>query len=233
MPAQELSLGITLAVLGAGLLHASWNAMLKSAPGGDPMLDTASVVAGSSVCALVLLPFAGVPGPAAWKFIAGVVGRPFRLLHHARHAYRTGDLSFAYPLMRGTAPLLVDGARHRVPARVAHDARRRRHRADLRRHRQHRVRAARSSPARCSRVGVRQRRDHRGLHADRRRRRARIRQRDRVCHVADLPRRTAVPRLDCVAARPRPRSRTYRAAGAAACSAARAASPPTASCCSR
>ena len=29
--------------------------MLKSAPGGDPMLDTASVVAGSSVCALLLL----------------------------------------------------------------------------------------------------------------------------------------------------------------------------------
>ena len=35
----ELSLGVTLAVLGAGLLHAGWNALLKSAPGGDPMLD--------------------------------------------------------------------------------------------------------------------------------------------------------------------------------------------------
>ena len=46
MPTQELTLGITLAVLGAGLLHAGWNALLKSAPGGDPMLDTASVVAG-------------------------------------------------------------------------------------------------------------------------------------------------------------------------------------------
>ena len=45
MPAQELSLGITLAVLGAGLLHAGWNALLKAAPGGEPMLDTASVVA--------------------------------------------------------------------------------------------------------------------------------------------------------------------------------------------
>jgi drug/metabolite transporter (DMT)-like permease len=107
MPAQELSLGITLAVLGAGLLHASWNAMLKSAPGGDPMLDTASVVAGSSVCALALLPFAGVPAPAAWKFIASSSAVHFAYYITLAHAYRTGDLSFAYPLMRGTAPLLV------------------------------------------------------------------------------------------------------------------------------
>jgi drug/metabolite transporter (DMT)-like permease len=107
MPAQELSLGITLAVLGAGLLHASWNAMLKSAPGGDPMLDTASVVAGSSVCALLLLPFVGVPAPAAWAFIAASSAVHFAYYITLAHAYRTGDLSFAYPLMRGTAPLLV------------------------------------------------------------------------------------------------------------------------------
>ena len=34
-------------MLGAGLLHAGWNALLKTAPGGDPLLDTATVVAGS------------------------------------------------------------------------------------------------------------------------------------------------------------------------------------------
>ena len=57
MPAQELSLGITLAVLGAGLLHAGWNALLKAAPGGEPMLDTASVVAGSCIWgAIVTMP---------------------------------------------------------------------------------------------------------------------------------------------------------------------------------
>ena len=92
MPAQELSLGITLAVLGAGLLHAGWNAMLKSAPGGDPMLDTASVVAGSSACALLLLPFIGVPAPAAWAFIAASSGVHFAYYITLAHAYRTGDL---------------------------------------------------------------------------------------------------------------------------------------------
>jgi drug/metabolite transporter (DMT)-like permease len=107
MPAQELTLGITLAVLGAGLLHAGWNALLKTAPGGDPMLDTASVVAGSSVCALVALPWVALPDPSAWKFIAASATIHFAYYITLAHAYRTGDLSFAYPLMRGTAPLLV------------------------------------------------------------------------------------------------------------------------------
>jgi drug/metabolite transporter (DMT)-like permease len=107
MPLQELSLGITLAVLGAGLLHAGWNALVKSAPGGDPMLDTASVVAGSCICALVVLPFVSLPDPAAWKFIAASSTIHFAYYVTLAHAYRTGDLSFAYPLMRGTAPLLV------------------------------------------------------------------------------------------------------------------------------
>ena len=107
MPAPELSLAITFAVLGAGLLHASWNALLKSAPGGDPLLDTATVVAGSAAWGLVVLPFTELPDVAAWKFMgtsAFIHGAYYVTL---AHAYRTGDLSFAYPLMRGTAPLLA------------------------------------------------------------------------------------------------------------------------------
>jgi drug/metabolite transporter (DMT)-like permease len=107
MPATELSLGVTLAVLGAGLLHASWNALLKAAPGGDPLLDTASVVAGSSLCGLVVVPFVALPDPAAWKFAAASAVVHFGYYVTLSQAYRTGDLSFAYPLMRGTAPLIV------------------------------------------------------------------------------------------------------------------------------
>ena len=61
---MELTLGVTLAVLGAGMLHAGWNALLKSAGGGDPLLDTATVVAGSTVCSLLVLPFVPLPEPA-------------------------------------------------------------------------------------------------------------------------------------------------------------------------
>jgi drug/metabolite transporter (DMT)-like permease len=107
VPAPELSLGITLAVLGAGLLHAGWNALLKAAPGGDPMLDMATVVAGSSICALILLSWVGIPAVASWKFAAGSATIHFAYYITLAHAYRTGDLSFAYPLMRGTAPLIV------------------------------------------------------------------------------------------------------------------------------
>jgi drug/metabolite transporter (DMT)-like permease len=107
MPAAELTFGITLAVLGAGLLHAGWNALLKSAPGGDALLDTATVVVGSAAWWLVVIPFVGPPDAAAWKFIAGSAFIHWAYYVTLAHAYRTGDLSFAYPLMRGTAPLLA------------------------------------------------------------------------------------------------------------------------------
>ncbi len=104
---MELTLGITLAVLGAGLLHAGWNALLKSAPGGDALLDTASVVAGSAVCALVVVPFVPAPASAAWPYIAASATIHFGYYLTLARAYNVGDLSFAYPLMRGSAPLIV------------------------------------------------------------------------------------------------------------------------------
>ncbi len=107
MPATELTLGITLAVLAAALLHAGWNALLKTARGGDPLLDMASVVAGSSITGIVVAPFVGFPDVAAWKFAAASTAIHFAYYVTLSQAYRTGDLSFAYPLMRGTAPLLV------------------------------------------------------------------------------------------------------------------------------
>jgi len=107
MPATELSFGVTLAVLAAGLLHASWNALLKGSRGGDPLLDMALVVTGSSLCALVMIPLVGPPDPAAWKFV--IASTAIHLGYYATlvKAYQIGDLSFAYPLMRGTAPLIT------------------------------------------------------------------------------------------------------------------------------
>ncbi|HEY1328237.1 MAG TPA: DMT family transporter [Casimicrobiaceae bacterium] len=104
---NELTLGVTLAVLGAGLIHASWNALLKTARGGQPMLDTAAVVAGSAVWGFLALPFVGMPQPEAWKFIALSSVVHFAYYVALSNAYRTGDLSFAYPLMRGAAPLIT------------------------------------------------------------------------------------------------------------------------------
>jgi drug/metabolite transporter (DMT)-like permease len=107
MPTSELSVGVTLAVLAAGLLHAGWNALLKSAPGGDPLLDTAIIVAGSSVAGLAVIPLLPLPDPASWKFAATSATIHFAYYLTLAQAYRAGDLSFAYPLMRGSAPLIV------------------------------------------------------------------------------------------------------------------------------
>lgn len=103
----EISAGVTAAVLAAGFLHAGWNALLKSAPGGEPLLDTANVVWWSSVLCLAALPFVPRPDPAAYPFIAASSAIHFGYYLALTHAYRHGDLSFAYPLMRGTAPLIV------------------------------------------------------------------------------------------------------------------------------
>jgi len=104
---MELTAGLALAVLGAGFLHAAWNALLKSSAGGDPMLDTAAVVAGSGFWGLLLLPFIPLPHASAWLFIAASSAIHFGYYITLAQAYRSGDLSFAYPLMRGTAPLIV------------------------------------------------------------------------------------------------------------------------------
>jgi drug/metabolite transporter (DMT)-like permease len=104
---MELSFGVTLAVLGAGFLHASWNALLKSSTGGDALLDTTAVVAGSSLWGLIFVGLVPFPASGAWPFIATSSVIHFGYFITLAHAYRTGDLSFAYPLMRGTAPLLV------------------------------------------------------------------------------------------------------------------------------
>jgi drug/metabolite transporter (DMT)-like permease len=103
----ELTLGVTLAVLGAGLLHAGWNALLKSAGGGDPLLDTATVVAGATAWSLLALPLLPAPRIDVLPFVAASTVIHFGYYLTLAEAYRTGDLSFAYPLMRGTAPLIV------------------------------------------------------------------------------------------------------------------------------
>jgi drug/metabolite transporter (DMT)-like permease len=99
---------VIAAVLGAALLHATWNALVKGRAGqGDPLLSTVLVVAGGAFASALLLPFMAAPLPASWPFIAAssLSQTVYYLL--LIEAYKSGDMSHAYPLMRGTAPLLV------------------------------------------------------------------------------------------------------------------------------
>ena len=102
---MELTLPVTLAVLGAALLHASWNALLKS--GGDKQLDAVGLAAGSGAVALVAAPFLGVPASASWPWIAASAVVHIAYFWALAGAYRWGDMSFSYPIMRGGGPLIV------------------------------------------------------------------------------------------------------------------------------
>lgn len=92
-------------MLFAAFLHAGWNSIVKVG------LDRASTVlllaVFQAVIALPLLPFVDPPDVQAWPWIVGSallhVGYKLFLIQ----AYRHADLSQAYPLARGTAPLLV------------------------------------------------------------------------------------------------------------------------------
>jgi drug/metabolite transporter (DMT)-like permease len=101
----ELTLPVTFAVLGAALLHASWNALLKA--GRDPLLDTALVALAGTVVALPLTLLVEPPARASWPYILATVVVHVGYYTAIAAAYRLGDLSHAYPIMRGVAPLIV------------------------------------------------------------------------------------------------------------------------------
>ncbi len=100
-----MSTTVVLIVLASALIHASWNALLKA--GSDKLLNTVMVAGGCGLIAAVKLPFLPSPAEASWPYLAAsaVLQIIYFLLLAA--AYRSGDMSQAYPIMRGTAPLLV------------------------------------------------------------------------------------------------------------------------------
>src|SRR4051812_17182270 len=86
-------------------MHASWNAIAKSA--ANKLLDiTAMALAGGAACALAL-PFLPVPEPEARPWLAASLLLHFLYFMALVGAYNRADLSHAYPLMRGVAPMLV------------------------------------------------------------------------------------------------------------------------------
>ncbi len=99
-----MALDVLLAVLLGALLHAAWNTMIRGS--SNRTLDTVLVVAGAGAIMLALLPFAPLPATASWPYAiaSGAIHVAYFLL--VAGAYRHGELSFVYPLMRGTAPAL-------------------------------------------------------------------------------------------------------------------------------
>ena len=75
--------------------------------GNDVLLDTASIVTFGGVITLPFLFFLPLPSPASWPYIFGSIALHGAYYFLMINAYRTGDLSLVYPLMRGVAPLIT------------------------------------------------------------------------------------------------------------------------------
>ncbi len=103
MSALDLAL---FAALGSALLHATWNALLKTAPDRTLALGVQNAVI--SLCGIVvLLFFAPLPEKESWPFIAATAVVQLFYQVFLLQAYKHGDLSRSYPIARGCAPLLV------------------------------------------------------------------------------------------------------------------------------
>lgn len=102
---MTLTLPVTLAVLGAALLHAGWNALLKSS--ADKQLDTVAICAGSGLIGLAVAPWLPAPAPQAWPWLAASALVHVFYFAFLAGAYRYGELSYGYPIMRGGGPVIV------------------------------------------------------------------------------------------------------------------------------
>lgn len=98
-------------VLGAAVLHATWNVLLKTSE--DPLLAAARAVTSSTVLltvpVAVLWLAAGRPGMPLPGWLLSLVSGVLELAYFVflSMAYSRGELSVVYPLARGTAPLLA------------------------------------------------------------------------------------------------------------------------------
>jgi drug/metabolite transporter (DMT)-like permease len=92
-------------VLFAAALHASWNALVRASV--DKFQDTVVIVLGAAVWTAFLLPLLPVPAIASWPYLAASVVIHVAYFVLVAVSYRGGELSFVYPLMRGSAPVLT------------------------------------------------------------------------------------------------------------------------------
>ena len=91
-------------VLFAAALHAGWNALVRAA--AQKFHDTVLIVCGAGFWTATFLPLLPSPAVASWPYLAASVVIHVGYFSLVAFSYRGGELSFVYPIMRGTAPVL-------------------------------------------------------------------------------------------------------------------------------
>ena len=98
---------VFLSILGAALLHASWNAIIKI--GGNKLSGMAIMTLVQGCFGVMVIATRPLPQGEVWLWLLGS-----GLFHSAykvflAYAYEQGDLSRVYPIARGAAPMVVMG----------------------------------------------------------------------------------------------------------------------------
>lgn len=96
---------VVAAVLGAAILHASWNAIAHSIR--DQLLAFTLISTGGAACGLALLIVAPLPAGAAVPYLVASSLIHLGYMASLMAAFRLGDFGQTYPIARGSAPLLV------------------------------------------------------------------------------------------------------------------------------
>ncbi|MFE6481842.1 EamA family transporter [Streptomyces sp. NPDC057757] len=96
---------VTAAVLLAAVIHACWNAIAHRIT--DKLAGFTLIAGGGLLIGLAMTPFVPIPASGAWPYLIASA-----LIHIAYYvllmrSFRLGDFGQAYPIARGTAPLIV------------------------------------------------------------------------------------------------------------------------------
>lgn len=100
-----MSFGVFLSVLGAALLHATWNACIKT--GANKQTSMLIMTLWQGVLGGLFVMWRPIPAAEVWPWLlaSGLVHMFYQLF--LAYAYEQGDLSRVYPLARGAAPMMV------------------------------------------------------------------------------------------------------------------------------
>jgi drug/metabolite transporter (DMT)-like permease len=100
-----MPLSVFAIVLFAAVMHAGWNAVVKG--GRDTVFTTVLVAGSAALVSALALPVVPPVVPDTWPYL--VVSALLEICYYSLVAatYRIADMSQAYPLMRGTAPVIV------------------------------------------------------------------------------------------------------------------------------
>ncbi|MBN8955929.1 MAG: EamA family transporter [Rhizobiales bacterium] len=93
------------AVLVGAACHAGWNALVKVRL--EPFTAMALIAICSFVIVIPIVPFVGLPAPAAWPWIGASILVHIGYFIGLSEAYRYGDMGQVYPIARGSAPLMT------------------------------------------------------------------------------------------------------------------------------